>query len=88
MIFILTACSQEQVERLGYALGYSLALEATYKGSIDDLHYYTVNNCDRPLYSYRDANYNRLNCRYYDIFSAYVVETTYKLSTLDIYYAD
>lgn len=86
ILFILISCSPEQASRVGYALGYSLALQATYKGSIDNLHYYKVNHCNRSLFSYKNGNYNRLDCRYYDIFRDYVVETTYKISTLDLYY--
>lgn len=88
IFFLLFSCSQEQASKIGYLLGYTFALQASYEGSSGDLHFYSVPNCNRTYYSLNDGNYNNLDCRYYDLFSSYVVETTYKLSKIDLYFED
>ena len=86
LLLNLLSCSPQDASRIGYALGYTLALEASYEGNINDIHYYRVDNCNRDYYVLFSGRYSRVDCRFLAIFDNYVVYINQRASVLPLYY--
>lgn len=88
LLLNLLSCSPQDASRIGYALGYTLALEASYAGNINDIHYYRVNNCNRTYYILFSGRYSPVDCRFLSIFDDHVVYINQRASFLPLYYLE